>query len=325
MLFDLALENLASPATLFFILGLGSALVRSDLAVPDQIVKLLVIYLLISIGFRGGVEVAHYGLDSTLLLTIAAGIVLSFCAPFLGYALLRKACGVAPVDAAAIAGHYGSISAVTFAAVTAALIQLGLKQEGFMVAVAAAMEAPAIFAALLLAKRYAGEARGAGRVGNLFRHVAFNGSIVVLVGAFVIGMLVGQRGMAIVKPFFIDLFPGFLCLFLLEMGLIAGQGLLRDRQALSVKLLAFAVLFPVLNAVIALVFARMVGLSTGGAAVLMTLAASASYIAAPAALRMALPKANIALALSLSLCVTFPFNLLIGIPTYITLAKALIP
>jgi uncharacterized protein len=322
MLLDLALQNLVSPATLFFILGLGSALVRSDLAVPDAIAKLLVIYLLISIGFRGGVELAHHGFDSVLIRTIAAGVALSVTVPFLAFALLRKATDLDAVDAATIAGHYGSISAVTFAAVTAALLQLGMAQEGFMVAVAAAMEAPAIFAALFLARRHAGAAMGVGEEGRLFRHVALNGSIVVLVGAFLIGTVVGQRGLMIVKPFFIDLFPGFLCLFLLDMGLIAGQGLLRDRRALTGRLLAFALLMPLVNAALALVLARLSGLSPGGTAVLMTLAASASYIAAPAALRLALPKANIALALSLSLCVTFPFNLLVGIPAYIAVAKA---
>ena len=322
MLFDLAFQNLVSPATLFFILGLGSALVRSDLSVPDQIAKLLVIYLLISIGFRGGAEVAHHGFDSSLVAAIAAGLLLSFSAPFIGFALLRLTTSLDAVDAAAIAGHYGSISAVTFAAVTAALAQLGMTQEGFMVAVAAAMEAPAIFAALLIAHRNAPAARGGGEEGGIFRHVAFNGSIVILVGAFIIGAIVGQRGLAVIKPFFIDLFPGFLCIFLLEMGLIAGRGLLKGGQALNVRLVAFGIIMPLIGAALAAVLARLVGLSPGGAAVLITLSASASYIAAPAALRLALPDANIALALTLSLCVTFPFNLLIGIPAYITLAGA---
>ncbi len=207
MLLDLALQNLISPATLFFILGLGAAVVRSDLAIPDQIAKLLVMYLLISIGFRGGVELAHHGFTRLVLAALAAGVLLSFATPFLHYGLLRRFGRLAPVDAAAVAGHYGSISAVTFAAITAALLQVGIKQEGFMVAVAAVMEAPAIFAALLLARLYAPTGTTGGQEGSLFRHVACNGSIMVLVGAFLIGTVVGERGMTVVKPFFIDLFP----------------------------------------------------------------------------------------------------------------------
>jgi uncharacterized protein len=284
-LFDLALQNLLSPMVLFFALGLASALIRSDLYIPDEIAKLLVIYLLISIGFRGGAEMAHYGLDKTLLFTIAAGIILSFGMPFIGYALLKGTTNLKTVDAASIAGHYGSISAVTFAALTGALGSLGIKLEGYLVAVAAAMEAPAIFAAILIArssKKSSVEVKTTNPVkdeNNFLRHVAFNGSIVILVGAFIIGTITGQRGLVIIKPFFIDLFPGFLCLFLLEMGLVAGRGLREGRRYLTLPVIIFAIVMPLIGVVLAAVLSKLIGLSVGGSAALITLAASASYIA----------------------------------------------
>ena len=326
-IFDLALQNLLSPAVLFFLLGLIAAFARSDLHVPEPIAKLLVLYLLISIGFRGGAEVAHHGFTGQLIASIAAGVLLSFATPFLAYALLRAGTKLRGIDAAAVAGHYGSISAVTFAAVTGALTQLSLPFEGYMVAVAAAMETPAIFAALILAARASnGEQtrsamdRPAADKGHFLRDVAFNGSIVILIGAFIIGMITGQRGLAIVKPFFIDLFPGFLCLFLLDMGLVAGRGLVKGREYLTLRVVTFGLVMPLIGAVIAAAFAHLIGLSVGGTAVLITLAASASYIAVPAALRLALPEANLSIALTLSLGVTFPFNLIVGIPSYIAMA-----
>lgn len=332
-LLDVALQNLLSPMVLFFALGLVSALIRSDLHVPEEIAKLLVIYLLISIGFRGGAEMAHSGLDKTVILTILAGVGLSFGMPFIGYALLRTTTKLKAIDAASIAGHYGSISAVTFAALASALSQAGIKMEGYLVAVAAAMEAPAIFSALLLA-RSSTKANASNRnssenqrnqpvksENDFLRHVAFNGSIVILIGAFIIGTITGQRGLTIIKPFFIDLFPGFLCLFLLEMGLVAGRGLREGRRYLTPAVAIFAIGMPLIGVMLATMLSHFIGLSVGGSAALITLAASASYIAVPAAMRLALPEANASIPLTLSLCITFPFNLLVGIPTYIALAQ----
>jgi hypothetical protein len=315
---DLALQNLLSPMVLFFVLGVGAAIARSDLSIPDAVAKLLAVYLLLSIGFRGGVEVNHHGLTLQLVLAILAGVLLSFAMPFLAYAILRLTSKLSPVDAAAVAAHYGSISAVTFVAVTGVLTQLAVPYDGYLVAVAAAMETPAIFAALLMARR-GGSATGE-RSGFL-RHVAFNGSIVVLIGAFAIGVVTGQRGMTMLKPFVLDAFPGFLCLFLLDMGMVAGRGLQQGLRHLTPPVCVFAVGMPLLGASAAAALALAIGLSAGSAAVLMTLAASASYIAVPAALRLALPEANPAIALTLSLGITFPFNLLLGIPLYIAAAS----
>ena len=319
---DLAAQNLLSPMVLFFVVGLFAAFAKSELTVPEPVAKLLSLYLLMSIGFRGGAEVTHHGFTFQLAGTIGAGILLSFAMPFIAYAILKRTSRLSAVDAAAVAGHYGSISAVTFAAVTGALNQLSVPFEGYMVAVAAAMETPAIMSALNLARPHRDQSATAN--GNhVWREVLLNGSVVTLLGALVVGMISGPRGLATVKPFFVDLFPGFLCLFLLDMGLVAGRGLNQGRKYLTTSLGVFAVIMPLFGASIAAALAFAVGLSSGGTAVLMTLAASASYIAVPAALRLALPEANPAISLTMSLGVTFPFNLLLGIPLYIAAANAI--
>lgn len=319
---DLAVQNLLSPTVLFFVVGFVVALARSDLTIPDAVAKLLSLYLLMSIGFRGGAEVAHFGLNGQLVATIGAGILLSFAMPFLAYFILQKTSRLSAIDAAAVAGHYGSISAVTFAAVTGALNQLSMPFEGYMVAVAAAMETPAIMAALYLARPHRKKSDDAGG-GDLWREVMLNGSVVTLLGAFVVGMASGQNGLATLKPFLVDLFPGFLCLFLLDMGLVAGRGLQHGRKYLTISLGAFAFFMPLIGAMLAAPMAMAIGLSAGGTAVLMTLAASASYIAVPAALRLALPEANAAISLTMALGLTFPFNLVLGIPLYIAIANRL--
>lgn len=315
---SLGMQNLLSPMVLFFVLGLLAVWARSDLSIPEAVAKFLALYLLLSIGFRGGAEVGHHGLTAPLLSAIAAGVALSFAMPFIAYALLRATTGLNAIDAAAIAGHYGSISAVTFAAVTGMLNQLAVPYDGYLVAVAAAMETPAIFAALLIANRQRKAEHGSG---EFFREVAFNGSIFILLGSFAIGAMTGERGVTMLKPFILDPFAGVLCLFLLDMGLVAGRGLRQGWRYLSFAVTSFAVVMPLIGAAIAAGMAFMIGLSAGSAAVLITLAASASYIAAPAAMRLALPAANPALALTLSLGVTFPFNLLVGIPLYIAIAR----
>lgn len=317
-MFSLASQNLLSPAVMFFVLGLGASLARSDLSVPRSIAQFLALYLLMSIGYRGGAEVAHQGLRPELVAALAAGILLSFCIPFIAYLALRLVSRLDRVDAASIAGHYGSISAVTLVAITGTLSQLGIAYDGYMVAVAAAMETPAIFAALLIARR--GEASASG---SPLHEIFFNGSIVILVGAFLIGCVTGERGLPALKPFILDSFAGLLCIFLLDMGLIAGRGLLQGWRVLSLPTIGFAAIMPLINAALAALVAMGLGMSAGSTAILMTLCASASYIAVPAAMRLALPKANPALSLTLSLGLTFPFNLTVGIPIYIAAAKAI--
>lgn len=321
---DLALANLLSPMVLFFVLGLGAALARSDLSVPEQVAKFLALYLMLSIGFKGGVEVAKSGLSLSMVLTLAAGAVLSFMLPVIAYALLRSTSKLSAVDAGAVAAHYGSISIVTFVAATQAVTTLNLPFEGYLVAVAAVMETPAIISALLLARRGAAKEGQADveteSTGALLKEIALNASVVMLTGSFLIGWITGPAGMARIEAFIVTPFSGILCLFLLDMGLVAGRGMREGLRHLSMPVLAFGFYMPVISALSATVLAMGLGLSLGGTALFITLAASASYIAVPAAMRLALPEAKPSIYLTLSLGVTFPFNLTIGIPLYLTLA-----
>lgn len=316
----LALANLLSPMILCFALGLFAALARSELTVPEAAAKALSIYLLFAIGFKGGEAVADHGVDARLLAALGAGVALSFALPFVAFALLRAMTRLSTTDAAAVAAHYGSISIVTFVTGASVLTSQGIASEGYMVAVAAAMEAPAIISALWLARR-AGS--GAERMdAELWREILLNGSIVLLVGAFVIGMVTGQDGMARIESFIVSPFQGVLCLFLLDMGLVAGRGLRASRGVLSLGAVGFGFVMPAVGAAAGLAAGLALGLTTGGVALMMVMAASASYIAVPAAMRVALPEANPSVYLTLSLGVTFPFNLTLGIPAYVAVAQA---
>lgn len=316
----LAAANLLTPMILCFALGLFAALARSELSIPEAAAKTMSIYLLFAIGFKGGVAVNDHGLDGSLLLAIAGGVVLSFGLPFVAFALLKLLTRLSATDAAAVAAHYGSISIVTFVTATSVLQSSGITSEGYMVAVAAAMEAPAIISALWLVSR---SGRTEPMDADLWREILLNGSIVLLVGSFLIGLATGADGMARIDAFIVAPFQGILCLFLLDMGLVAGRGLKAARGVLSVGAVAFGILMPVIGAAAGLAVGLALGLSTGGVALMMVLSASASYIAVPAAMRVALPEANPSIYLTLSLGVTFPFNLTLGIPAYVAVAQML--
>ncbi len=315
----LAGENLLTPMILCFALGLFAAMARSELSVPEAAAKALSLYLLFAIGFKGGVAVSDNGIDARLLAALAGGVVLSFALPFVAYALLRGLTRFSVIDAAAVAAHYGSISIVTFVTATSVLTARGIAYEGYMVAVAAAMEAPAIVSALWLVTR---RGNGAQMDAGLWREILLNGSIVLLVGSFLIGLVTGADGMARIDSFIVAPFQGVLCLFLLDMGLVAGRGLRGSRGVLGLGAVLFGVLMPLIGAAAGLGMGLILGLSVGGLALLMTLCASASYIAVPAAMRVALPEANPSIYLTLSLGVTFPFNLVLGIPLYVAIAMA---
>lgn len=315
---DLAAANLLSPMVLFFALGLFASLMRSDLNIPEAVAKGMSLYLMMAIGFKGGAGVASHGLDATLAWSMVAGVALSGLIPLIAFRLLSATTTLSRVDAAAISAHYGSISIVTFLAAGQALDAAGLPYEPYMVAVAAAMETPAIVAALWLARS------GSGRMdGATLREVALNGSIVMLVGSFAIGWATGAPGLKSISSFIVEPFKGVLCLFLLDMGLIAGRGLKEGRKTLGASVIAFGLYMPLIGGVLGLAAAKAVGLTPGGAALMTVLGASASYIAVPAALRLALPEARPSVYLPLSLGVTFPFNLTIGIPIYVYLATRL--
>ncbi len=313
---NLALTNLLSPPILFFALGLFGSLAGSRLTLPEAVAKTLSLYLMLSIGFKGGVALAGHGISADIILAAGTGVFLSATLPLLAFGLLSVLSGLTRIDKAAVAAHYGSISIVTFVAATETLRAAGVVFDGYMVAVAAIMETPAILVALLLAGT--GRRREEGE--SLMQEVMLNSSVVVLTGAFLIGMITGPKGMEDISAFIVDPFKGVLCLFLLDMGAVAARGLLTGSKFLRPGLIFFAITMPTLSALIALGLAMFIGMQAGNAAVLMTLAASASYIAVPAAMRLALPQANPAVYLTLSLGITFPLNLAIGIPAWLGLA-----
>lgn len=325
---DLALTNLMSPAVLCFALGLLACRLHSDLRLPEPVQAGLSAYLMLAIGLRGGAELAHVPL-AELAAPLGAALLMGCAIPLWTYVGLRRLAGLPVADAAALAAHYGSVSAVTFAAVTAMLDRQGVGHEGHVVALLAVMEVPAIVVGIGLARLAQGAQvvavggggaalGGVGPLGPLGGVVASK-SVLLLLGGLAIGALAGTEGLRPVQPFFGGLFPGVLCLFLLELGRMAGERL-EAFGRVGGRLLAFAVLAPVAHAMLGVVLAAAAGLSAGGAVIFATLCASASYIAAPAAVRAALPEANPSLYLTCSLGITFPFNLVAGLPLYQAMA-----
>ncbi len=315
---DTLMGNLMVPTIMFFVLGLVAAFVRSDLSIPEGAAKFMSLYLLLAIGFKGGHSLAQHGLRSELLVAILAGLLLSFLIPFLAFVLLRVMTRLDAMNAAAVAGHYGSISIVTFVAASSLLELSGVAFDGYMVAVAASMEVPAIFSALWIAHRHSGDQEATNSVPA--RELFANGSVLLLTGAFVIGAVTQDKGMQMIAPFVVTPFVGILCLFLLDMGISAGRSLSANRHMLNPGLFSFGLLMPLTGALLGWVAGSAIGLQTGSLFLLMVLAASASYIAVPAAMRIALPKAEAGIYLTLSLGVTFPFNITVGLPLYLWLA-----
>ena len=308
---ETAIQTFTSPVVLFFVLGLLAAFVRSDLTIPEPIAKAMSLYLMAAIGLKGGVAVAKTGIDATVLSALGTGIAAGFILPFFAYAVLKSFGKLDRINSGAVAAHYGSISVVTF--VTAVEILTGQSREpgGYMVAVMAAMAAPAILSGLLLA-RGMGSSGGTQSTGDMLHEVFTNSSIVLLLGAFAIGMAAGTQGFEDVSPFFEAGFKGVLCLFLLDMGLIAARRMM-DSRAVTWRLAAIAIFLPVVNGAVGTLLGAGIGLDAGSAAVLGVLCASASYIAVPAAMRLALPEADPGIYLTMSLSITFPFNVLINI------------
>lgn len=322
---DLALKNLLSPVILFFILGFIARLGKSDLAIPGNVSKFIAIYLMMAIGYKGGFALGQYDIDSLILLTMFGGILFSFFIPFLGFSLIGVFDpSVRATDRAAIVAHYGSVSVVTFVTATEFLKSQAIPYDSWMVAVMALMETPAIFAALILLNLKArNDDNKVEMNSDIWREIFLNGSVVILVGSFFIGFLAGEEGMLAVQPFFIDIFKGVLCLFMIDIGMVAASKIADKTQAsgLNVKLMAYGIVMPVLSAILGAVFASMIGLSEGSAMLFAVLCASASYIAVPAALRIAIPHANLPLAITLSLAVTFPFNIIVGLPLYLWITQ----
>jgi hypothetical protein len=312
--FEALQANLLSPMVLAFVLGAVATLVRSDLKIPDALYDSLAIYLLLAIGLKGGVALSEARLAEVALPALVT-IALGAATPLWCVAILRRLGGLDRVNAAAIAAHYGSVSAVTFIACLAFLQQIGQPYEGFVPALVALLEVPGIVVALLLARR-----RGDAHWGATIRELLTGKSVVLLAGGLAIGWVTGRPGFAHVAPLFEGLFRGALVLFLLEMGLVAARRF-RDLRRVGPFLIGFGLVMPVLHAALGVGLGTLAGLSVGGATVLGILAGSASYIAAPAAVRIALPEANPSLYLTASLAVTFPFNLAVGIPLAHAMAR----
>jgi uncharacterized protein len=316
---DTALATLSTPAVLAFLLGLVAAVLRSDVRLPDAVHTALSSFLLLAIGLKGGAGLREAGLAEVLVPVLAA-LVLGVVTPLIAWGALRALTRLGPVDRAAVAAHYGSTSLVTFTAAVALLEAQDIEYEAYAATLLAVLEVPGIVVGLLLAGG-ATAAAGAGKA-EAIREVMTGRSILLLTGGLAIGALSTPTSYDAVAPLFVTLFPGALVLFLLDLGVLAGRRL-RDVPAAGPGLVAVALLLPVVNGALGVGAGTAVGLTVGGATLLGVLTASASYIAAPAAVRLALPQANPAYYLTTSLGITFPFNLLVGIPLYLSLARAL--
>jgi uncharacterized protein len=318
--FELIQINLFSPVILCFFLGIVATLVKSDLRFPEPLYQALAIYLLLAIGMKGGFAIRASS-EGGIVIALLAGIALSAAIPLWAYPILRFFGRFSKADAAAVSAHYGSVSVVTFLAASTFLTAIGVYHEGFLPALVAVMEIPGIIIALLLIGRSREEPTP---WVESFYTVLSGKSVFLLLGGLAIGFLSGEQGMLKVEPFLIAPFHGVLCLFLLEMGMLASRRF-GDLKRVGPFIIAFGILMPILNAVIGVLVGYMIGLSQGGAFIFGTLAASASYIAAPATIRLAIPEASPALYLTSALAITFPFNLTIGIPLYFAIARWLIP
>jgi uncharacterized protein len=318
-------QNLLSPAILFFALGILAGFLKSDLEVPDSISRYLSLYLMMAIGFKGGVAIANtHDLNGEVISAIGAGLAIGFLQPFLGYGLLKLTTKLDSPTAAAVAAHYGSISMVTFATAAAFLTTNEIIYAGYIVAVLALMEAPAILSALFIAHRAAPQTKHMQEEKKLLsREIFTNGAILLLTGAFIIGWITGQKGMDKVAGFLETPFQGILCLFLLDMGLLVARNL-HHLKSFTWPLALFGIYMPLIGAGIGLLTSWMIGLDVGTGTLFTVLCASASYIAVPAAMRLALPEAKAAIYVPMSLAITFPFNVTLGIPLYFALAGKLL-
>lgn len=314
------MHNLLDPAILFFIFGVIAGGLKSNLEIPPAISRFLSLYLLMALGLKGGFALSQSGLTAEVGASLGAAVVLAIIIPLLGYALLRQF--LSGFDAAAIAATYGSVSAVTFVTAVQYLETQGIAYGGHMAAAMALMESPAIIMAVIFANALRQQQAHASRVpmGKILHESFTDGAQLLLLGAMAVGLLTGESGKEAMQPFSGDLFKGMLSFFLLDMGLMTARNLPQLRGQ-SPWLIAYAALGPIVHAGLALALSALLNLPAGNGALLMVLAASASYIAVPAVLRYALPEANPSLYFGLSLGVTFPLNIIIGIPVYATIAQ----
>jgi len=318
------LENVLAPPVLFFLIGAISVLFKSDLEIPAPLPKLFSLYLLLAIGFRGGIEIQNSGFSNQVVPTLGAAILMSLIIPLIGFLILRYKFNV--FNSAAIAAAYGSISAVTFISAESFLDSQGIYYQGFMVGALALMESPAIIVGLLLVKFAAPKNRPNSRKMHLraiFHESLLNGSVYLLLSSLIVGFLIASidhSGLEKMEPFTKDLFYGAECFFLLDMGIVAAQRLPSLKKA-GTFLIGFAIFMPLFNSIIGVFVARFLSLGPGNALLFVVLCASASYLAVPSAMRMTVPEAKASYYISTTLGLTFPFNIVLGIPIYMSLVN----
>lgn len=314
-----AFSNLTSVSVLVFILGFIAARFKSDIRIPDPVYQIISVYLLFGIGLKGGVSLRHSTLDG-IAKPVIATLILGCIIPALAFFALKFVKSLTQIDRGAIAAHYGSTSLVTFTAALVFLDNAKIEYEGFATALLTIMEIPGIIIGIFLATRHLNRQVS---WSISLKEIVLGKTIILLVGGLIVGAISGDAGYARVEPFFVNLLPGILALFLMHLGYLAGQRIHVIKET-GAGLFAFAIIFPLISGTLGVVGASLAGLSVGGATILGVLAASASYIAAPAAVGIALPEANPSLSITSSLGITFPFNLTVGIPIFYTFAHALI-
>ncbi|MCS7004014.1 MAG: sodium-dependent bicarbonate transport family permease [Cytophagales bacterium] len=317
---ELIINNILQPPILFFFLGLLAVYFKSTFEMPPPLPRFFSYYLLFSIGFKGGEELRHSGFNLEVMYALLAAIFIATLIPFYTFFILKKKVGL--YNAGAIAATYGSVSAVTFITTASFLSSIKLHFGGHMVAAMAMMESPAIIIGVYLTRKYLQKEGGhAGQIVPKFsrwqttKEALLDGSVFLLLGSLLIGMISSEKQAHTITPFTESIFKGMLCFFLLEMGLQAGKRMKEIFQS-GFLLVGFAIIAPVINAFIGISFAYLIGLSVGNALILSVLAASASYIAVPAAMRIAIPEASPGIYIPMALAITFPFNIVVGIPLY---------
>lgn len=318
MNFDLLIENLRNPALLFFVLGILAVYLKSDLEIPPNSSKFISLYLLFAIGFKGGQELSHETFTSEIGWSILLGIFISAVIPFYTFFILKTKLNIQ--DSGAIAASYGSVSAVTFVTAVSYLETHQLGLHGYMVAIMAMMESPAIIIGLLLISMYSKAGETTVKKMDLIKHSFTNGSVLLILGSLVIGFLANAKQAEGIKPFTNDLFKGFLAIFLLDMGIMSGRKL-KSFFSFGWFPFVFAAVIPILNGCIIAILSSFVTSDISNRFIFAVLAASASYIAVPAAMKLSAPKANLGLYLPMALAVTFPINITIGLPIYFLLVQ----
>lgn len=316
--YSLLLDNLTNPALLFFALGILTVRLKSDLCIPETSSKFISLYLLLSIGFRGGQELAHSEFSLDILKSIFFGIAIATAIPFYVFFLLKRKLGAD--NAGAIAASYGSVSAVTFVTALAFLENQQLSANGYMVATMALMEAPSIIIGVILIRLFGQPNTEAPRLRNVIQHSLTNGSVLLILGSLLIGLMANDQQAQGIKPFTTDLFKGFLAIFLLDMGITSGKKL-NDFVKSGGLLTIIALVIPLINGVTVAFLSATVSDSIANRFIFAVLAAGASYIAVPAAMKIAAPKANPGIYIPMALAITFPFNITLGMPIYLLVVK----